>query len=96
MLANHFKKGDEIAVGFKESAVAVSRNGNENLSYSNQILVEIESLVEGEILTKVVGKVFDDELKITSVITASSAKRLELKVGDKVTFLVKATDMFVV
>ena len=95
MLTNHFEVGDEITIGFKETAVAISKEKTSSLSYSNQILVSIESITQGEILTKVVGKSIKEELELTSVITANSAKRLELKVGDEVTFLVKATDMFV-
>lgn len=94
MLSNTHQIGEEIVVGFKESAVAISLDANTALSYANQISVEIESIEDGEILTKVVG--VKGDTKLTSVITASSATKLNLKRGDKVMFLVKATDAFVV
>lgn len=93
MLSCEFKVGDELEACFKESSVAVMKDKTEKISYSNQIKVEITEVYFGEILTKIVAK--SDECILTSVITTNSAKRLELKKGDKVVFLVKATDMFV-
>lgn len=85
---------DEIVVGFKSSAVAICKTKKDDLSYSNQIEVCIESIEKGEILTQVIGS--KNGVFISSLITTNSAIRLNLKVGQNVVFLIKSTDMFLV
>lgn len=96
MLSADFSIGDEIKVGFKESVVAVLVGKCDALSYSNQIKVTVNLIEIGEILTKICGIYKSSNVEIISLITTNSAKRLNLKSGDEATFLVKATDMFVV
>lgn len=96
MLSADFDIGDEIEIGFKESVVAVLVGKCDALSYSNQIKVRINLVEMGEILTKICGICQSSNVEIISLITTNSAKRLNLKSGDEATFLVKATDMFVV
>lgn len=93
MLGHKFSKGDDIEACFKETAVAILKADIDKLSYSNKIEVEIKSIEFGDILTSVVG--VNGRYEITSIITTNSAKKLELKVADRVYFLIKATDMFV-
>ena len=64
--------------------------------YANQIKVNINLVEMGEILTKICGSCQSSNVEIISLITTNSAKRLNLKSGDEATFLIKATDMFVV
>lgn len=85
---------DEIIVGFKSSAVAICKTKKDDLSYSNQIEVCIKSIEKGEILTQIIGD--KNGIFISSLITTSSANRLNLKVGQSVVFLIKSTDMFLV
>lgn len=96
MLSADFDIGDEIEIGFKESAVAVLVGKCDALSYSNQIKITVNLVEMGEILTKICGIYKSSNTKIISLITTNSAKRLNLKSGDEATFLIKATDMFVV
>lgn len=96
MLSADFSIGDEIQIGFKESVVAVLVGECDTLSYSNQIKVNINLVEMGEILTKICGSCQSSNVEIISLITTNSAKRLNLKSGDEATFLIKATDMFVV
>lgn len=96
MLSADFDIGDEIEIGFKESVVAVLVGKCDALSYSNQIKVTINLVEMGEILTKICAIYKSSNVEIISLITTNSAKRLNLKSGDEATFLVKATDMFVV
>lgn len=93
-LSVNLKIGDEISAGFRPSCVAISKNLNDNLSYSNQISLTIQSVNFGEILTTITGA--KNGVCINSIITTNSAKRLNLQVGENVVFLIKATDIFVV
>lgn len=88
------KIGDEISAGFRPSSVAISKSYNDDLSYSNQIPVAIESINFGEILTTIKG--VNNGVVLTSIITTNSAKKLSLKLGENVLFLIKATDIFIV
>ncbi|MSN95962.1 hypothetical protein F1B92_01920 [Campylobacter sp. FMV-PI01] len=90
VVANQKSKINEI--GFKKSSVAVAKNGE--FSHSNNIKVKIKDIEKGEVLSKIVGD--KDGIKIESLITTSSANRLDLQIGDEVSFLIKASDVFVV
>ncbi|ASM39610.1 TOBE domain-containing protein [Campylobacter sp. RM12327] len=85
---------DKVVVGFKSSAVAICKTKRDDLSYLNQIEVEISSIEKGEILTKIVG--CKNGIFISSLITTNSTNRLNLQVGENVVFLIKSTDMFLV
>lgn len=61
------------------------------LSARNQLKGTIQSLKTGEIMAEVVLSVAGQEL--VAEITKSSVERLQLKVGDQVTAIIKATDV---
>lgn len=62
------------------------------LSVRNQLTGTVESIKEGGVVAEVVVKL-DGGQEIVSVITISSAQRLGLVVGKKVTALVKSTEV---
>ena len=62
------------------------------LSVRNQMTGPVESIKEGGVVAEVVVKL-DGGQEIVSVITVSSAQRLGLVVGKKVTVLVKSTEV---
>jgi molybdopterin-binding protein len=64
------------------------------ISGRNKLQATIKEIVKGGVMAKVVMDYKGDEL--VSVITNDSVDDLELKVGDKVTALVKATEMMVI
>ena len=64
-----------------------------NLSARNQLKGVIKSIKKGELMAEVVVEIGGQEL--VSVITASSADRLGLKVGDTVAAIVKATEVMI-
>ena len=63
------------------------------ISGRNKLQATIKEIVRGGVMAKIVMDCKGDEL--VAVITNDSADDLELKVGDKVTALVKATEMMV-
>lgn len=63
-------------------------------SARNQLKGTITSVVHGAVMSKITIKVGDNEL--VSVITKDAAEDLELKEGDEVFAVVKATEVMVV
>ncbi len=61
------------------------------LSGRNQIPGEIIEIKKGEVVSEVVIQV--GEHQIAGVITTTSVERMQLKVGDHVTALIKATEV---
>ena len=64
-----------------------------DLSARNQLTGTIKSITTGGLMAEVVVSIGGQEL--VSVITASSAKRLKLKKGDKVAAVIKATEVMI-
>ena len=63
------------------------------ISGRNKLQATIKEIVKGTVMAKIVMDYKGDEL--VAAITVDSVDDLELKVGDKVTALVKATEMMV-
>ena len=63
------------------------------ISGRNKLEATVKEVVKGAVMAKVVMDFKGTEL--VSVITVDSVEDLDLKVGDKVTALVKATEMMV-
>jgi len=63
------------------------------ISGRNKLQATIKEIVKGGVVSKIVMDYKGDEL--VAVITNDSVDDLELKVGDNVTALVKATEMMV-
>jgi molybdopterin-binding protein len=63
------------------------------LSTRNRLPGTIVEMVKGEAATKVSLQVGDDH--VVALITTESAEKLGLEVGQRVTALVKATDMMI-
>jgi len=86
--------GTHVILGFKASHVSLAKELTGSFSISNRIQAVIETVETGALLCSVrlrVGPTF-----IESIITRESADRMELKAGDAVTALVKASDVSVV
>jgi molybdopterin-binding protein len=64
------------------------------LSASNQLSGRIVELETGPVSTRVVIEVVP-KVRVTSVITSASARRLGLKIGKKVVAIIKATEVII-
>ena len=82
-----------VTLGVKPSHVAIAKNLSGELSYSNQLDATIVSIENGKLLSSILLHVKNFEMQ--SFITDASSKRMNLQVGDDVTLLIKASELFV-
>ena len=84
-------KGAQVMLTCKPTAIAIGKNVQGELSYANQLDVNIRSLETGELLSAL--QLAFGEFTLESIITTDSQKRMQLKVGDTVTAFIKASDL---
>lgn len=82
-----------VTLGVKPSHVAIAKNLSGELSYSNQLPAKIVSIENGKLLSNILLHVKGSEVQ--SFLTLSSSMRMNLQVGDDVTLLMKASELFV-
>lgn len=83
-----------VTLGVKPSSVALGKNIEGMLSYSNQIHCTIEAVEKGKLLCSVYASV--GAITMQSIITRASFERMDLHVNDAVTLLIKASELFIV
>jgi len=86
--------GSEVILGIKATTVSLAKEKNTMLSISNQFPVQITRVDNGALLSSV--KFSFSGIGMESIITKSSAIRMELKPEDEVVALVKASDLSIV
>lgn len=84
--------GQKVILEINPSQVAVAKNYNGDLSYSNQINAKIESIELGAILCTLILELQDGS-KIESIITAKSAINMSLSKGDTLKAILKASQI---
>ncbi|KFL33809.1 MULTISPECIES: TOBE domain-containing protein [unclassified Sulfurospirillum] len=82
-----------VTLGIKPSHVAIAKNIQGELSYSNQLPATIAHVENGKLLSNILLHVKGSEVE--SFITLSSSTRMNLHIGDQVTLLIKASELFV-
>lgn len=87
------KAGLDAIFLFKASSVIISTGSEIKLSATNQINGVVKAINDGMVNSEVIIDVNGDE--ISSIITKESVKNLKLKVGDKATAIIKATNIIV-
>ncbi len=90
-LNDEIKVGKTVKLAVKPTQIAIAKNFNGELSYSNQLKSTIISMENGQLLSSIKLKYFDTTIE--SIITASSSKRMALHVEDEVTVLIKANEL---
>lgn len=90
-LDDDIKIGSQVNLVIKPSHIAIGKNFSGELSYSNQLLCTIKSCEHGQLLSSVKLDLFDTTLE--SIITLNSSQKMDLKVGDKVTAFIKASEL---
>ena len=86
--------GDEVIAVIKSSNVLLSTEANLKISARNTLKGEIETINQGEINSEVVINIGNED-KVVTVITTSSIKNMNLKVGSKVDAIIKASDIMI-
>ncbi len=90
-LPENVKVGSKLLLSCKATSVAIAKDFSGALSYSNQLLVQIKSIEMGQLLCNL--ELTTKNFTLHSIITADSAKRMQLEVGEHVTALIKANDI---
>jgi molybdopterin-binding protein len=90
-LTNDIQIGVKVKLVVKPSHIAIAKNFSGEVSYSNQLQTTIKSCENGQLLSSVKLDFFDTTLE--SIITVNSSKKMDLKVGDKVTAFIKASEI---
>ena len=92
-LENEISIGREVLLDAKPTSIAVGKNIQGELSYSNQLNVKIASLSAGELLCLL--KLQFHDFVLESVITTATQKRINLQANDEVIALINSTDLFI-
>ena len=90
-LNDDVKIGKKVELSVKPTNISIAKNLIGEISLSNQIVATIQSLENGQLLTSVILKINDTLLE--SIITVDSSKRMNLKIGEVVTILIKASNL---
>jgi len=85
--------GSNVLLGVKSSHVAIAKNVEGDVSFSNQLRVTIDSIDAGKLISTVSVRFYDAVLQ--SILTRSSVERMKLQKGDQVVILFKASELFV-
>jgi len=86
--------GSEVTLGVKATNISLAKEITGLLSISNRLEVTIERLDMGTLLCSIKFK-FEEQIW-ESIITRNSALRMDLKAGDKITALVKSSELSIV
>ncbi|MDD3056029.1 MAG: TOBE domain-containing protein [Aliarcobacter sp.] len=83
--------GKKVKLSVKPTNISIAKNLIGEISLSNQIVVTIENIENGQLLSSVSLKVHNTLLE--SIITVDSSKRMNLQIGEVVTILIKASNL---
>jgi len=84
----------ELAAFFNQALIEVTEVGGMKISASNQLAGKVVELEEGPVTARVVIEIAP-RVRVTSLITTASVRRLGLKVGKPAVAIIKATEVIV-
>ncbi len=90
-LNNNIQKDTKVMLTCKPMAIALAKNLQGEVSYANRLHANILFIESGELLSAL--KLQFEEFILESIITTDSCKRMHLQTGDKVTALIKSSDL---
>ena len=90
-LHKEVKLESKVKLLVKPSNVIISKNYIEDISLSNQTLAKIVAIENGELLSSISLEIGDTTFE--SIITKESSQKLDLKKGDIINILIKASDL---
>jgi len=88
---SYLEIGNEIAILFKETEVIISNDKILNISTQNKLICTIDLINKGQLLSQV--NLDFNGVNLSSIITTSSVKNLNLKHQDTVTALIKTNEI---
>jgi len=90
-MAERVTVGMGVILGVRASGIALATSLEGNLSISNRLDVTVASVTNGQLLSSV--KVRFGAEVMESIITRESSQRMALQPGDRVTALIKSSDL---
>jgi molybdopterin-binding protein len=90
-LNENIKVGQKVILTMKPTNIAIAKNLQGELSYSNQIKATVTKLEKGNLLS--ILTVEAKKTLLESIITTASLERLNIKEQEEVTLLIKASDI---
>jgi len=90
-LSKKVQIGTKVKIVIKPSHIAIGKNFTGEVSYSNKLDTTIQNIENGQLLSSVKLNFVDTTLE--SIITLNSSLKMDLKVGDKVTAFIKASEL---
>ncbi|WP_455757300.1 TOBE domain-containing protein [Sulfurimonas sp.] len=88
------KVGVDVKLGVKATNISLSKKIHDDISISNQLEGVVQTIDNGTILSSV--KVQIKDIFLESIINRKSVIKLDLKDGDKIVALIKASDLAIV
>ncbi len=83
--------GKEVILGIKPTHISIGNDFSGLVSYANQIKATIISCENGKLLSSI--KLSVNDVVLESIITFESTLRMDLKVDDDVTMMLKASEL---
>lgn len=90
-LMHGIEVGKKVMLAVKPTHIAIGKDFSGFLSYSNHIKSKIISCEHGKLLSSI--KLSAQDIVLESVITLESALSMDLKAGDEVTIMIKASEL---
>lgn len=87
------KIDDDVVAIFKSSSVLIAKSDDIQISARNKLNGVIETIHFGEVNSEVIVNIGGD--LVASVITKNAAGELDVKVGDRVTAVIKSSDVMI-
>lgn len=90
-LSDDIQVGKKVTLAVKPSHIAIAKDFSGIVSYSNQLKATIKSCDNGKLLSSI--KLLIGDVILESVITFESVLKMDLKEGDEVTAMIKASEL---
>lgn len=86
--------GSNVVLGVKATSIALAKELYAQLSISNQLKMKIEHVNKGQLLSSI--KLCFAGTSLQSIITQEASSQMDLKEGDEVVALIKASELSIV
>ncbi len=90
-LSCDIKINTKVRLAIKPTNIIISKDFNSNISCDNKLKAKIIEIENGELLGSI--KLAIEDKILESIITYSSSKQMELKIGDSVMALIQSCDL---
>lgn len=88
---SYLREGNSINVLFKETEVIIAKKGKHEISLQNQLPCIIENIKKGQLLSRIIIKFNNDEIR--SIITSNAVNKLELEEGMEIIAMIKTNEI---